>query len=219
MQFKEKVYLPVIKVKVCGLSTPEAVTIAIENGADFIGLVFYPPSPRHVELEVASYLASFIPDHVTTVGLFVNPDDTALEQTLSAVPLQMIQLHGDETPERVTEIKGKFGLPVMKALPISTKMDIRAALNYEGIADWILFDAKGETLPGGNGVSFDWNLLGQYKGTTPWMLAGGLTPDNISEALQKTSPHAVDVSSGIEATRGKKDIAKIQAFLKAVKQA
>ena len=136
-----------VKIKICGLSTPETMTSALENGADFVGLVFYPPSPRHVELEVASYLAEFVPEHIQTVGLFINPDDQTLENTLNAVPLSMIQLHGDETPERVTEIKQKFSLPVMKAISIIHADDLNNAKQYQDVADWLLFDAPPPTPP------------------------------------------------------------------------
>ncbi len=217
------------KVKICGLSTPETLTEALENGADFIGLVFYPPSPRYVELEVANYLANFIPKHIERVGLFVDPDDKLLEETLHAVPLTMIQLHGRETPERVADIKEKFSLPIIKAIPISNAADLTKSQEYEAIADWLLFDAlpttnpqadgQSDALPGGNGIAFDWSLLKDYQGTKPWMLAGGLAPENISEALQTLSPDAVDVSSGVESTAGTKDIAKIRSFLKSVKRA
>lgn len=207
------------KVKICGLSTPETITTAIEAGADFIGLVFYPKSPRHVKLEVARYLAQSIPDTTEIVGLFVNPDDALLEQTLNEVPLTMIQLHGSETPERVSEIKQKFKLPIIKALSIETASDLTNAKNYENIADWLLFDAKGTELPGGNGIAFDWNILKNYQSSTPWMLAGGLTPDNITEAIKITTPNAVDVSSGVESSAGVKDVNKIRSFLKVVKQA
>ena len=208
-----------IQTKICGLSTPESVTAAIENDADFVGLVFYPPSPRHVELETAKYLASFIPDHIEIVGLFVNPDNDLLAETLRNVPLTMIQLHGDEPPERVTEIKGKFNIPVMKALPIEKAEDLKAAKAYDQVADWLLFDAKGENLPGGNGISFDWNILADYRGRLPWFLAGGLSPENIAEAIKIAKPPAVDVSSGVESAAGIKDVDKIQAFISAVKQA
>lgn len=217
------------KVKICGLSTPDTLTTALEDGADFVGLVFYPPSPRHVELEVASYLANFVPKHIEVVGLFVDPDDKALEQTLNTVPLTMIQLHGSETPERVSEIKAKFDLPVIKAISISETNDLAKSKPYEDIADWLLFDAlpttnpqaggQGEELPGGNGIAFDWSILKDYQGSKPWMLAGGLTPENINEALQILSPDAVDVSSGVESSAGIKDTAKIRSFLKGVKRA
>lgn len=207
------------QVKICGLSTPDTMTAALEDGADFVGLVFYPPSPRHVELEVANYLTGFVPDHIQTVGLFVDPDDQLLTSTLDSVSLDMIQLHGKETSERVTEIKEKFGLPVIKALSISNALDVAAAAEYEVVSDWLLFDAKGEELPGGNGLAFDWGLLSNYQSDKPWMLAGGLTPDNVLEALSIASPTAVDVSSGVESARGTKDAHKIQAFLQAVKKA
>ena len=207
------------KVKICGLTEPNSLTAAIEAGADFVGLVFYAPSPRHVEVEVAKYLASFIPDNVGIVGLFVNPEDDYLTQVLQDVPLTMIQLHGDETPARVTEIKEKFKLPVMKAIPIANADDLKNAALYEAVADWLLFDAKGEALPGGNGKAFDWAILKEYQGTKPWMLAGGVTPDNIEDALKITTPDALDVSSGVESAKGVKDSDKIRSFIFAVKQA
>ena len=207
------------KVKICGLSTPETMTAAIENGADFIGLVFYPPSPRHVEIEVAKYLTSQVPDNTEIVGLFVNPNDQTLLEVLNDVPLSMIQLHGGERPERVREIKKIFGLPVMKSISIESAADLGKAVEYEEVADWLLFDAKGEELPGGNGIAFDWNILKDYSGPKPWMLAGGLTPDNVADALAILSPDAVDVSSGVESAPGQKDADKIESFLKGVKRA
>ena len=211
--------LSIPKVKICGLSEPNSLTAAIEAGADFIGLVFYEASPRHVEIEVAKYLSSFIPDNVEIVGLFVNPDDEYLTRVLHDVPLTMIQLHGDETPTRVTENKNKFNLPVMKALSISSKKDLENIVHYENIADWLLFDAKGEKLPGGNGITFDWNILKNHESKTPWMLAGGLNADNAGEALKICSPDALDVSSGVEAAKGVKDSDKIRSFISAVKSA
>lgn len=207
------------KVKICGLSTPEGMTAAIEAGADFVGLVFYPPSPRHVDIEVARYLAGFVPEHIERVGLFVNPDDEMLAHTVQSVPLSMIQLHGSESVERVREVQAKFGLPVIKALPMDSPADLKAAQEYDGVAEWLLFDAKPEALPGGNGVAFDWSLLAAYQGQSPWMLAGGLTPENVADALKIVHPDAVDVSSGVEAGAGQKDATKIQAFLERVKRA
>ena len=207
------------KVKICGLSTPESVTASIEQGADFIGFVSYPPSPRHVELEVAQYLASFIPAHVQIVGLFVNPTNKSLQEFIQAVPLNMIQLHGDETPVRVTEIKERFGLPVMKAISIADKGDLEKVKNYTNHCDWLLFDAKGEALPGGNGVAFDWTILKDFECSIPWMLAGGLTSENVGEALSIVTPTAVDVSSGVESEKRVKDLDKITSFLDAVKRA
>jgi phosphoribosylanthranilate isomerase len=206
-------------VKICGLSTPETITAAIEAGADFIGFVFYPASPRHVEIEVAKYLCTQIPDHIEIVGLFVNPNDPTLQKVINEVPLTMIQLHGNERPSRVAEIKEHFKLPLIKAFSIENKNDLDKAFEYEGLIEWYLFDAKGEALPGGNGISFDWSILENYKSEIPWMLAGGLTPENVNEALKTTTPNAVDVSSGVESSAGVKDASKIRAFLKAVKQA
>lgn len=207
------------KVKICGLSTPETIVTAINAGADFIGLVFYEPSPRHVEIEVAKYLASQIPDNFEIVGLFVNPNDQILQEVLNEVPLSMIQLHGSERASRVQEVKDTFHLPVIKALPIGTSDDLKNAGNYEGIADWFLFDSKPSSLPGGNGEAFDWDIMKAFENKTPWMLAGGLTPDNVAEAIRVSHASAVDVSSGVESTRGIKDVNKIQAFISAAKQA
>ena len=206
-------------VKICGLSEPNTLTAAIEAGADFVGLVFYEPSPRHVEIEVAKYLSSFMPDNIDVVGLFVNPDDAYLSQVLNDVPLTMIQLHGDETPERVIAVKEKFKIPVMKSIPISTVEDLNQASEFDGVADWLLFDAKGEALPGGNGTAFDWTILKDYQGMKPWMLAGGLTPENIKDALKIITPPALDVSSGVESAKGVKDADKIRSFLYAAKKA
>lgn len=208
-----------VQVKICGLSTPESMSTAIEAGADYIGLVFYPPSPRHVEIEVAKYLASFTPDLIELVGLFVNPTDELLAQVLSQVPLTMVQLHGDESAARVTQIKKKFNVPVMKALSIETAEDLAIAKEFDKVADWLLFDAKGEALPGGNGIAFDWEILNGYRGIRPWMLAGGLTPENVSTAIQQTGAPAVDVSSGVESSAGVKDTGKIRSFITAAKQA
>jgi phosphoribosylanthranilate isomerase len=203
----------VVQVKICGLKTPDAVTAALEEGADFIGLVFYPPSPRHVEIEVAVYLANYIPDKTKIVGLFVDPDDHTLQTTLHSVRLDMIQLHGSETPERVSAIREKFGLPVMKAISVKSSEDLNSISLYESCADWLLFDAKGETLPGGNGVAFDWSILKGRSFSKPWMLAGGLSTDNLAEALSVLSPSAIDVSSGVESAPGMKDPEKIRRFI------
>lgn len=207
------------KVKICGLSTPDAIISAIENGADFIGLVFYDSSPRNVSIEVAKYLCTQIPDKTEIVGLFVNPNDQTLQEVLNEVPLTMIQLHGGERPSRVAEIKETFKLPIIKALPIENMNDLENTNDYEGVADWFLFDAKPEELPGGNGVTFDWGLMKDFESDTPWMLAGGLTPENVNDALKMTNAPCVDVSSGVESVAGVKDIAKIQAFISAVKHA
>jgi phosphoribosylanthranilate isomerase len=207
------------KVKICGLSTPETITTAIEAGADFIGLVFYEPSPRHINIEVAKYLTSQIPDTVKIVGLFVNPNDQTLQEVLNEVPLTMIQLHGGERPSRVQEVKETFNLPVIKALPIGNADDLRNTENYEGIADWFLFDAQPHDLPGGNGIAFDWEIMKGFKSETPWMLAGGLSLENVIEAINISGAVAVDVSSGVENKTGVKDASKIEAFISNAKQA
>lgn len=212
------------KIKICGLSTPDAMTAALEGGpgygADFVGLVFHPASPRHVEIEVAAYLASYVPDAVKVVGLFVSPDDQTLDQILKNVRLDMIQLHGNETPDRVAEIKNKYARPVIKALSITAPADVSATRLYKGAADWLLLDAKGTAeMPGGGGRVFDWALLDHFKSPCPWLLAGGLTPENVMDAITRTRPSAVDVSSGVESMRGIKDPAKIRAFIRAIRGA
>jgi len=207
------------KVKICGLSTPESITATCEAGADFIGFVFYAPSPRYVTPEMAQYLGSYIPNHIKKVGLFVEPDDVFLKTILQNVPLDFLQIHSDETPERLHEIKKKFGLPIIKSFSIEDTDDLANVSHYEGIADWFLFDAKPDALPGGNGEAFDWSILENFKSQTPWMLAGGLTHYNVADAVQKLAPPAVDVSSGVESEKGVKDDAKIHSFIQAVKQA
>lgn len=207
-------------VKICGITTPDAMTAAIEGGAGFVGLVFYPKSPRHLSLEVAAYLAAYVPVHVRKVGLFVDPTDEMLQQTLDAVRLDMLQLHGAESPGRVAEIKHRFGVPVMKALPVASAEDLQMVPGFEAAADWLLFDARGTPgMPGGNGLPFDWTLLKDFSSSRPWMLAGGLTPDNVAQALSVLEPDAVDVSSGVESASGVKDPAKIRAFLNVVTRA
>lgn len=208
--------------KICGITTPEAMTAAIDGGARFVGLVFYPKSPRFVDIEVATYLARYVPTGVRAVGLFVDPDDETLERTLSNVQLDMIQLHGHESPGRVAEIKHKFGLQVIKAMSVASPQDLEKVPGYEVAADHLMFDAKpqaSDSLPGGNGLAFDWNILKGMETKHPWFLAGGLTPENILEAITKLSPDIVDVSSGVESKPGVKDTAKIAAFLEAVRQA
>jgi len=201
-------------VKICGLKTPEAMTAALEGGVDFVGLVFHPASPRHVDIEVAAYLASYVPQSVKIVGLFVDPSDKTLTDILTNVRLDMIQLHGAENPERVTDIKNKFGKPVIKALSIACAKDVAAISAYEN-ADWILLDSKG----GGTGKPFDWSWLEGFSCNRPWMLAGGLKAGIVKGAIARLKPDAVDVSSGVEASRGVKDPEKIKAFIGAVRAA
>lgn len=209
-------------VKICGLKTPEDAHVAIQGGADYLGCVFFPPSPRNVDAPTAAEVFDMIGDaDVERVGLFVDPSDDELMAVLSHVRLDVIQLHGKESPERVEEVRQTFALPVMKALAIETDDDVVAAKTYDGVADMLLFDAKppkGATRPGGNAIAFDWNLLKGTDWSVPWMLAGGLTVENVKGAVAQSGAGAVDVSSGVEAEKGVKSPALIQAFLDAVKE-
>lgn len=204
-----------VAVKICGLSTPEAVDVAVAGGARYVGFVFYPPSPRVVDPRRAAELARRVPTGVRTVGLFVDPDDGTLERVLAAVPLSMLQLHGSETPARVAEIAAARRLPVMKAIKVAEAADVDTAAAYEEVADRLLFDARapGARLPGGNGVPFDWSLLAGRHWRRPWMLSGGLTVENLAEAVAVTGADTVDVSSGVERSPGEKDLDLIRRFL------
>tara|TARA_R110001592_G_scaffold29350_9_gene106605 strand:- start:24567 stop:25205 length:639 start_codon:yes stop_codon:yes gene_type:complete len=206
------------QTKICGIKTPEALNAAIEAGARYIGFVFYPPSPRHVAVDTAKELALMLPTGVRGVGLFVDPTDEELEAVLGKVQLDMIQLHNGETPQRVAAIKAKYAMPIIKAFPVREAADIARADDYKDAADWYLFDAKSvdPAMPGGTGHSFDWGLLADKKFDKPWMLSGGLNPENVGEALTTLKPAAVDVSSGVESARGVKDVGKIKAFIEAV---
>ena len=210
------------KVKICGVTTPEALEAAIEEKADFIGFVFFGNSPRNLSPERAAQLIERVPSHIKTVGLFVDADDAGFESVFRYTKLDMIQLHGSENPRRVTEIKSRYQLPVMKVIKVADASDLVMLGETQSVADMILFDAKppaNATLPGGNGHTFDWNILKNLKVPKPWMLSGGLTPDNIKTALEILSPDAVDVSSGVEDRPGVKNPDKIRAFIRAVKQA
>lgn len=206
------------QVKICGVRRPDHVVAASEAGARFIGFVFYPKSPRAVSAAEATMLAGHVPAGIARVGLFVDPDDGVLGETLRQVPLDIIQLHGSESPDRVAAIKALTGLPVMKAVGLSGPGDLPALTDYGLVADMLLVDAKPARqtdLPGGNGLSFDWRLLVGRKWLRPWMLAGGLTPQNVAEAIRLTGAPAVDVSSGVETEPGDKDMALIRAFIAA----
>lgn len=206
-------------IKICGLSTPKTLQTAIEAGARFIGLVFYPPSPRNVSYDTAFHLARAVPTGVRSIGLFVNPEDEQLERILTGIQLDMVQLHGDESPERIVEIKERFSMPVIKAIRIRDESDLDGVEEYEAVADWLLFDARPEnaTLPGGTGESFDWNILKNREFKKPWMLSGGLKESNVKDALSILKPKAVDISSGVESAPGIKDADKIKSFIKAVR--
>ncbi|WP_420548634.1 phosphoribosylanthranilate isomerase [Curvivirga sp.] len=210
------------QAKICGLKTPETIHAAVQAGVDHIGLVFFPKSPRNVSIEEAAMLASRIPSNVNIVGLFVEPDDQLIDRVLEAVPLDIIQLHGKEPVERVVQIKQRTGRQVMKAIGIREAEDLEAVSQYEPVVDWLLLDAKppkDATLPGGNAIAFDWTLLEGKSFSKPWMLAGGLTPDNVQTAIRMTGAPCVDASSGLEDAPGEKSPHKIREFMKAVKSA
>ncbi len=208
-----------IQVKICGLRTAEDVAAAVSAGARYLGFNFFPKSPRSVDAETARALAVDVPAGVAKVALLVNPTDAELDRLIETVPLDMLQLHGSETPERVAEIRGRYGLPVMKVLGVASAEDLDAIDSYSAVADQLLLDAKppkDAVLPGGNGLAFDWKLLaGRKYWTRPWMLAGGLTPDNVAEAIARTGAKQVDVASGVESAPGVKDAGKMAAFIRA----
>lgn len=206
------------QVKICGITRPADLSAVAEAGARYAGFVFFPRSPRNLSVGDAAALAAEAPPGVARVGLFVSPDDAALDAVLDRVPLDIIQLHGSETPARVAEVKARTGLPVMKAVGISVPSDLDALWDYGLVADLLLVDAKAPpdaALPGGNGLSFDWRLLAGRRLLKPWMLAGGLTPANAAEAVRLTGASVVDVSSGVEAAPGQKDPALIRDFVMA----
>jgi phosphoribosylanthranilate isomerase len=208
----------VIPAKICGLKTAETVDAAVANGADLIGFNFFQKSPRFVEPEVAAALGGAVPARVLKTGLFVDDEDARIAAILAVAPLDLLQLHGSETPERVAAIRAKFGIPVMKVIKVRTAADIARAADYETVADRLLFDAlppadMKNALPGGNAVSFDWTLLQGFRSRLPWMLSGGLTPGNLAEAVRQTGAPAVDVASGVEDRPGEKSLSKIKDFL------
>lgn len=207
-----------VRVKICGLTRPADVSAAVAAGAAYVGFVFFPKSPRHLDIEAARALAVEVPPGVAKVALVVDAGDAAIEAILARVPIDMLQLHGHEPPERVAALRGRHGLPVMKAVGVATADDLPALDAYARVADQILVDAKpapGAALPGGNGVAFDWRLIAGRRWPVPWMLAGGLTPANVAEAVRLTGAQQVDVSSGVESAPGVKDPALIRAFVAA----
>lgn len=209
-----------IRVKVCGLRTGADVAAVAASGAAYAGFVFFEKSPRHLSVPEARALALEAPVGLAKVALTVDADDATLDEIVEAMPLDMLQLHGHESPERVAEVRARYGLPVMKALGVADESDLPAILEYSLAADQILIDAKppkGADLPGGNGLAFDWRLISGRHWLRPWMLAGGLTAGNIAEAVRLTGARQVDVSSGVESAPGVKDHARIAAFLKATR--
>ena len=207
-----------VKVKICGLKDVAQVEAVAKAGAAYIGLNFFPKSPRYVTPELARELALAAPPGLAKVALTVNADDATLDGINETVPLDILQLHGSESPERVSEIRSRYGLPVMKAIGIGDESDLAQIDLYGKVADILLIDAKppkGAVLPGGNGLPFDWQLVKRKYWPCPWMLAGGLTPENVALAVEMTGAPVVDVSSGVESAPGVKDAGLIEAFVKA----
>lgn len=207
-----------VRVKICGLRSAADVAAVVRAGAAYAGFNFFPKSPRYVTPDAARALALDAPEGLCKVALIVDMDDAALDAIVAKVPLDMLQLHGHESPARVAEIKARYGLPVMKVIGVATEADLANLLDYQLVADQILVDAKapkGAVLPGGNGLTFDWRLLVGRKWLKPWMLAGGLTPENVAQAIQRTGARQVDVASGVETAPGEKDEGKISAFVQA----
>jgi len=211
-----------ILVKICGLRTEETLDTALEAGADMVGFVFFPPSPRHLGFEDARRLGGQVRDRALKVALTVDADDATIAGIVEALKPDLLQLHGGETPERVSAVKARFGRPVMKVVAIETKDDLRAIGLYRNVADRLLFDARPSrdaTRPGGLGTAFDWRLLNGIDPGLPFMVSGGLVSANVAEALRITGAQGVDVSSGVERTPGEKDPDKIRAFIRAARSA
>ena len=211
--------MPNPAIKICGISTPATLDAVIGARASHVGFNFYPPSPRFVDAPTAAELGARAAGRIIRVGVFVDADDAFLGEMVATGALDAIQLHGSETPERTAQLRARFGLPVWKVLSVSGADDIARAGLYREAADFLLFDAKTPkgTLPGGMGLVFDWSLLAAYKGPLPWGLAGGLTPDNVADAIRATAAPLVDTSSGVESAGGVKDIDRIAAFCQAAR--
>ncbi len=207
-----------VTVKICGLSSEAAVAAAVEGGAAYLGFNFYPPSPRAVSPARAAALCTAVPSGVQRVGIFVDAGDEAIRAVLDLAPIDILQFHGHESPDRVADAKLRFRRPVMKAIAVAAPEDVLAAARYEDDADMLLFDAKpprrSDALPGGNGLAFDWHLIAGHRWRRPWMLSGGLTAVLLPEAVRISGAGAVDVSSGVERRPGDKDPEKIGEFLR-----
>jgi phosphoribosylanthranilate isomerase len=210
-----------VAAKICGLSTEAAVTEAVAGGAAYLGFVFYSPSPRAVTAAKAAGLCAAVPVGINRVGLFVDADNDTIGEVLAEAPLDLLQLHGHESPDRVADVRLRFARPVMKSVAIAGPEDVLGAARYEEVADLLLFDAKPplrpDALPGGNGLAFDWGLIAGRSWRCEWMLSGGLTPEILPEAVRISGARAVDVSSGVESRPGEKDLGKIRAFLAAAR--
>jgi len=212
-----------IVAKICGLKTPEAVNAAIEGGAGLVGFVFYARSPRAIDPAAVKRLGALAPAQVKKVGLIVDETDDRIAEILAGCDLDVLQLHGHETPQRVADVRAKFGKQVIKVISVSMAADLEQVAGYEPVVDYLMFDAKPPksmvgALPGGNALSFDWALLSGRSFAKPWLLAGGLTPDNLAEAVRITGAPIIDVSSGVEDRPGEKNLSKIKAFLDAAKR-
>jgi phosphoribosylanthranilate isomerase len=210
-----------VRVKICGLTRPGDVDAVARAGAAYAGLVFFPQSPRALTPDRAREVALAAPSGLARVALFVDADDAAIEAVLESVPIDLLQLHGSESPERVDEVRSRFGLPVIKALGVAGEGDLAALAEHGRAADMLLVDAKpapGAARPGGNGLAFDWRLIAGRRWPVPWILAGGLTPENVAEAIRLTGARQVDVSSGVEMAPGIKDSDRIAAFTRAVRR-
>ena len=210
-----------VTAKICGINDALAMRTAVEGGASHVGLVFYPPSPRSVTPDAAAKLASVAGTRAMRTGLFVDPDDALIDDVLSQVPIDLLQLHGTESPQRVAALRRRAGRPVMKAIRVGGKADIDGARAYLDAADWLMFDAlppkdMTNALPGGNAVAFDWTLLSGHAWPLPWMLAGGIHAGNVADAVRLSGTRVVDTSSGVEDAPGRKSPDKIRAFLAAV---
>lgn len=211
--------VPAPEIKICGVTSPEALDAAIAARADHIGFNFYPASPRYLAGRDAADLAARAAGRIGRVGLFVDVADQVISEAVAVADLTAIQLHGSETPQRCAEVRARFALPVWKVISVASTDDVARADAYAGAADLILFDARTPkgALPGGMGLAFDWRLVARWKGALPWGLAGGLTPDNVAEAVRLTGTPLVDTSSGVETAPGVKDPARIAAFCKAAR--
>jgi phosphoribosylanthranilate isomerase len=211
-----------VLIKICGLKTPAMLAAALDAGADLVGFVFFPPSPRHVGFEAARALGEQVRNRARKVAVSVDADDELLKSCIAALQPDLLQLHGSEPPERVAAIRSRFGLPVMKALPISERADLSAVDRYEEVADLIMFDARAPreaSRPGGLGRAFDWRLLEHLALRVPFALSGGLDAGNVGEALRITRADVLDVSSGVERAPGEKDADMIRAFIGAARAA
>ena len=214
-----------LTIKICGLSEPATLHAALDAGADMVGFVFFAASPRHVSLATARELGARVEGRAKKVALSVDADDETLAAIVAALAPDLLQLHGSETPARVAAVRGKFGLPVMRAVGLATRADLATVAAFDAVADHLLFDAKppnkpestGAALPGGNGAAFDWTLLRGVRTRAPWLLAGGLRPETVASALRETGAPGLDVSSGVESSPGVKDAAAIARFVAAAR--